>query len=180
MPIRIQCPTCQASLSMPETMYGRAVRCPSCQSAFQCPPAPPPAPAAPRRHPGPPPAPPARSASGSAFDVDHGPTPAAPDLFDYDRDRRPLRTTGWDKVRSGIVFLYFSTLCFFLLVALRLAVGLGDLKVTSETTFKLLAVVTSLLLLGGAILASIGQGFCCGVPYDSGAKGAITGSTVFM
>src|SRR5262249_14192398 len=42
------------------------------------------------------------------------------------------------------------------------------------------AVVASLLLLGGAILASIGQGVCCGVPYDSGARGAITASTVFM
>ncbi|MBI1918051.1 MAG: hypothetical protein HYS12_25445 [Planctomycetes bacterium] len=183
MPIRIQCPTCQASLSMPETMYGKAVRCPNCQSAFQCPPAPAPAsaPAAPRRRPESTPAPPARSAGGSAFDVDRGPTPAAPDVFDYDHGHRPRRTSGWDKVRSGIFFLYFSTLCFFLFVALNFAVGLEDLEVTpATTTAKILAVVASLLLLGGAILASIGEGFCCSVPYDSGAKGAITGSTVFM
>ena len=184
MPIRIQCPTCQASLSMPETMYGKAVRCPTCQSAFQCPPAPaqapPLAPAAPRRRPGPTPAPPARAAAAPPFDLERGPTPAAPDLSDYDRGGRPRRLTGWDKMRSGIVFLYFSTLCFFLFVVLGFAVALGDLEVTSETTAKILAVVASLLLLGGAVLASIGQGFCCGVPYDSGAKGAITGSTVFM
>ena len=183
MPIRIQCPTCQASLSMPETMYGKAVRCPTCQSPFQCPPAPASAPASvapPRRRPQPPPSRPAPPGSASPLNFERGSASVAPDVLDDARGFRPRRATGWDKLRSGIVFLYCSTLCFFLSLTLTLALGLGDLEVKSETTAKILMVVTSLLVLGGAILASIGQGFCCAVPYDSGARGAITGSTVFM
>src|SRR5262245_25485676 len=117
MPIRIQCPTCQASLSMPETMYGKAVRCPTCQSPFQCPPAP----VSPRHRPGPPPAPAARAAGTPSVDVERGPTSAAPDLFVDDRDRKPQRAPGWDRLRSGIVYFFFSTLCFFLYAALTFA-----------------------------------------------------------
>jgi len=31
MTVRIGCPSCHASLSMPEKMYGRQVKCPKCQ-----------------------------------------------------------------------------------------------------------------------------------------------------
>src|SRR5262245_50144228 len=137
MPIRIQCPTCQTSLSMPETMYGKAVRCPNCQNAFQCPPGPAAAPApaaapplAPRRRPAAPPTARPRPAGGRPFDFEPAAAPTGPDQLDYDYDRgfRPRRRTGWDKVRSGILLLYFSTLCFFVLFLLRFAVALRDIE----------------------------------------------------
>src|SRR5262249_4095102 len=135
MPIRIQCPTCHTSLSMPETMYGKAVRCPSCQNAFQCPPGPAAAPAAPpaapaptaRRRPAATPTARARQASSAPFDFAPAAAPAAPDHFDYDRGFRPRRRTSWDKVRSGIFLLYFSALCFLLYFGLTLAVSFGDI-----------------------------------------------------
>ncbi len=121
-----------------------------------------------------------RSAGGTPFGFEPAAAPAAPDQFDYDRGFRPRRRTSWDKVRSGIFFLYFSTLCFFLYAALSFALITHDITLTSETTAKLVLVLLVLLSLGGVVLAAIGEGFCCGVPYDSGAKGAVTGSTVFM
>ncbi|HKB39655.1 MAG TPA: hypothetical protein VKD72_24670 [Gemmataceae bacterium] len=186
MPIRIQCPTCQTSLSMPETMYGKAVRCPSCQNAFQCPPGPaaaaPPAAPAPtaRRRPAGTPTARGRQASNAPFDFEPAAASAPPDRFDYDRGFRPRRRTSWDKVRSGIFLLYFSALCFLLYFGLTLAVSFGDIKPTEATTAKIVLVLIVLLQLAGAVLAAIGEGFCCALPYDSGAKGAITVSTVFM
>ena len=34
---RIACPSCNSSLTMPESMYGRKVKCPKCNTPFQCP-----------------------------------------------------------------------------------------------------------------------------------------------
>jgi hypothetical protein len=87
MPVRINCPSCQTTLAMPESMFGKPVRCPSCKQAFQCPPDPAavrPA-AVPRAVPmappvvpwAPPPPPPPAPPRADPFDLDAGqPAPA--------------------------------------------------------------------------------------------------------
>src|SRR5262245_57559949 len=156
MPVKINCPRCNATMNMPESMYGKAVRCPSCKSPFQCPSAPPsarPAPAA---------APPQTGGGGSAnpfaFDA---PVIAATPAAGYDQEdpyayRPRPRMRGWDAVPGGFLFLYISAACFYL----GLLIPLLLTESPSKDTAKILLIGIMILYTAGYVLAILGVGRC--------------------
>ena len=185
MPVRINCPSCQASLSMPESMYGKAVRCPKCQSPFQCPtPSANAAPAPSRRAPAP------AASGGNPFAFEEAAAPAGGDEADYedDRPRRGGRRGGsgaWGAVNSGFLYLFLSTLCFFLCFSMLVLLPLllkkdNPREPPSKTAQRIQDGTFVVLLMGGLVLAILGQVRCCAVPGVSGAKSTITVATVFM
>jgi hypothetical protein len=196
MPIRIACPGCQAALSMPESMYGKSVKCPKCQTAFQCPPAPVAQPAPVARGaapppPPPPPPPPAPPVSRSPFDFDAPPATApAPvrasrrddEYYDDDYDRRPRRRrSGWEKVKSGFLFLYISAGCFYLCYLLFFILSLAmDPKRPSEGLVTTILILGSVAILAGAVLGSLGLLMGTAVPGESGAKAVVFASMISM
>jgi hypothetical protein len=183
MPVRINCPSCQASLSMPESMYGKAVRCPKCQSPFQCPSGPAePAPEPRRRVSASAPA----ASGGNPFAFEEGAAaPALGGADDY-QDERPSRRSssrrlgGWDRVQSGFLFLYISAGCFvaWFLVMKFLLLKPGTFK--DPTAAKIVGILTCLLFVGGTVLGVLGQLRCSAIPATSGAKGAATSALIFM
>lgn len=183
MPIRINCPSCQASLSMPESMYGKAVRCPKCQSPFQCPsgPAPSaPAPAPVRRAKAPVAAVPS---SGNPFSFEEAsqPPPLGGDVG-YEEDRASPRGSGrrlggWESVLSGFLFLYISAGCF---MAWFLLFHFAPKLISSPASLKIVVILDCLLFVAGTVLGVLGQMKCSAIPATSGAKGAATAALVFM
>jgi hypothetical protein len=176
MPVRINCPRCNATLNMPESMYGRAVKCPSCKSPFQCPTPPGAVPAAPA-----PPPPAARPASsGSPFDFEQ-PAPVAtavPARDDYDdRDYyapRPRRT-GWRRVQAGLFFFYISAGC--LAVAALLLIMQMHRLFETPGTIQAMELIAGLALSAGAVLAVFGFAGLVHAPADSYVRGPATAGT---
>jgi hypothetical protein len=188
MPTRINCPSCNTALSLPESMYGKTVRCPGCQQMFQCPnpgsvaPGPPPPP--PRRSAPPPPS------SGNPFDF--APAPEAGFVDDEDdepRGRRPRRSAGWDRVRGGFLFLYLSAGCFTLCYLLLFffagdATGGGRSGPSgpgpSPGTIKAVLTFLSVLFVAGTVLGGIGLASCGSVPAETRARIPVTVGMVCM
>src|SRR6185369_6216092 len=110
MTVRIGCPSCHASLSMPEKMYGRQVKCPKCQQPFQCPSGPAQVAAAPM-------APVASPAAAFAFDAPPQAPMAAPAASALDFNA-PAATAGmagaagWGRVQKSLLFHFIAAGCF--------------------------------------------------------------------
>ena len=189
MPVRIQCPSCSASLNMPESMYGKAVRCPSCQKAFQCPPGPtaasplPPPPTA-RRAPAPA-RPAARGAGGgSPFDFE-GPAEAPPPVPEYGYQPRGTgvprrRRTGWDRVRGGFLFLYLSAGCFLLAYVFNFLPTIDRKSPPSVDTLKLYLTLIWVFLVAGTALGAVGLMYGMAAPAESRTRGVVSVAAVFM
>lgn len=171
MPVNINCPHCRAILAMPESMFGKPVRCPTCKQPFQCPAPGATRPPAPRAAPAAPPPP-----AGNDFEFEAGgkvsAAPGYADDFEDDYSGYRPRRTGWGRVQSGFIFLWISAGCFFLLYLLYFIISQD--RRPSESTVKLFVTLGCLLFLAASSLAAVGQALCCAVPPETGSKGAVT------
>lgn len=156
MTVRIGCPNCKASLSMPDTMYGRQVKCPKCRQPFECPAGPT-----------------ASAPAGASFDFD---APAAPvAAFAPEAGDAPAAYAGpnlpphWARLRSALNLLslgplfYLVAFCVvpFVLLASNEAMQkpAGWLFWASWPSLLALSVLTLLfLMMGGGGLARAGGG----------------------
>ncbi len=167
MTVRIACTHCNSELSMPETMYGKPVRCPKCQQIFTCP-------SGPEAQASPPEPRPARSGGANPFEFE---APAAPPSTSSPEEaedrgdessRRPART-GWSRVTSGGLMLAISGIVFLSYI------GIGYLLMTSTMApsdkLQFMAILSCVVPVAGNVLGAIGLYFCTAVPHSSGAKG---------
>jgi hypothetical protein len=190
MPVKISCPNCEAGLSMPESMFGKQVRCPKCQKPFQCPTGEEAVTTKPRSAPAP-----ARSGSSNPFDFEEAPArrtrdSAAEVEFEPDEDevdrsyRRRPRRTGWERVRGGGTFLCISA-GMFLVFYLIYFFFFGQPRTPTSTPpslglVKTMLILECLLIMGAAGCGALGMSMCMTVPHTSFAKGAALGSMVSL
>lgn len=191
----IACPSCAKQLSVPETLLGKAVKCPGCANVFTVHPqqVAPTDPFGglveePRRPPREEYEPPRR---GRRHDYEED--------EDYPRSRDTGsrvfgdEKTGWQTVRTGMslcimgMWLITGGLFIYLLVILIFFVGAsaagasrsGNGMAATGLGIALFGCVTFLLWIGGSILHLIGQGFGMGAPDSRGGlKGMAVGSMV--
>src|SRR5262245_23146332 len=181
MPVKINCPTCNASLTMPESMYGKAVRCPSCRNPFQCPAGPAPAakPAAPAPVARPTPAGRAAPAGGNPFDFEAPQAVAAPaDYSDeqYVRPRRP--STGWPAVRGGLFWFHLSAAAFTLVFLVLLILILGQVRM-APTGLLVVMILLALITYSALVFWMLGLMRCRKMPRECEGRGAAGGGSIF-
>ena len=180
MAVRISCTHCNSGLSMPESMYGKPVRCPKCQKIFECPPGPEgtteaPVKREPRKRPATMPdggnpfafeeasAPPAR---GGDADLEELPTD---DDVAVTRSRH--RKQGWDRACQGVIFLCISA-GLYLGFYLVLHFILGSSSPPKPDLAKVIIILQVLLFVGACAVGTLGLMRFAAVPPASGARGA--------
>lgn len=192
MAVTIACTHCQASLSMPESMAGRQVRCPKCQQVFTCPqslaasPSPQPEPPKPesRKRPA------TMPSTGNPFEFDESTAPAAAAsapvsnelAFDEGTTQNAyLGRTGWGRVRSSFLLLLISAGCYYVaFLCYSLSQIFHDPMTPPPRSGNLLEIITWVIVLVALILASLAQSKCCSAPASSGARGAAQTAALLM
>src|SRR5262245_51302050 len=156
-------------LSMPESMYGKAVRCPTCPKVFQAPAplatlvpsVPVTAPAA--VPPAPAPVPPRQEPSPLDFEgVSSG---------------FAARQVGWGAVQHGLWYFYLSAaLQWFAVLLPFLAIQLE--LVVEETGIHVFFLMWTGSMTAGLVYGCLGLRACVHTPGESGARGAAIGALV--